>query len=262
MRKRQRKRKMSKYRGSYPSVYLTIDQGKKIGEMANKLAYKGNPASAKWKGGHPTKAYKEAIQKYHSYHRKSSASIHGASCDVFVCTCVRASGVDPNYPQGLWKQEKYLRTSKKFRLVTDGSLQNGDIIIYQKKTTKRSGHTCIYYDGMIKEANAKQYYGRTVDAVKTRLSMDGKKWVRVYRAVDIQKYMPLEKGANNSNALKLQRYLNWYFKDDKELEPLKLDGYFGSITLGRVKLFQRQQGLKVDGIVGKQTLARMKEVSK
>lgn len=253
---------MSKYTGTYPSLYRTVDQGQKIGDMANKLAYTGNPKSARWKGGHPTTAYKNAIVKYHSYHKKSKASIAGASCDVFVCTCVRASGVDPNFPQGLWNQEKYLRNTSKFKLVTDGSLQDGDIIIYKRTGAARKGHICIYYKGKIKEANAKMYYGRTVDAVKTRLSKDGKQWVRVYRAVNKQVYTPLKKTSTGTQVKNLQKYLNWYFKDDDDLKALKVDGDFGSITTGRVKLFQRQQKLKVDGIVGKLTVAKMKGVTK
>lgn len=254
-----------KYSGAFPVLYETIDQGQKIGDMANKLAYKGNPASARWKDGHPTPAYKKAIVKYHSNHRKSSASIAGASCDVFVCTCVRASGVDPNFPQGLWRQERYLRNTNKFKLVTDGSLQDGDIIIYKRKGAELKGHICIYYKGKIKEANAKRYYGRTVDAVETRLSKEGKKWVRVYRAVNIKKYKPLKYGVEGEQVLRWQKYLNCHYAKSIESGKMKRlleDGKFYEKTQSRTIKFQSNNSLKPDGIAGKLTINKAKEVNR
>ena len=254
---------MSKYSGQYPSVYNITDYGQKIGNEANRLAYPNNPKAAQYPSGHATPQFRSTMNAVCKGVKFWNAwSKVGASCDVFVGTCIR-SVYDRNIPVGLWKILKYMNAHTDFQKIADHSkLQDGDIIIYRKAQVGNHGHICIYYGGKIKEASAKHYFGRTTDQVANRLSTKGKKWVYVFRVKDKKVYAPLKKGSRGDEVKKLQRYLNWYFKTDTELKALKVDGEFGSITNGRVKLFQNQQNLAIDGVVGKLTVAKMKEVSK
>jgi hypothetical protein len=156
----------------------------KIAEMATKLAYKDKPEEAQFIGGKPTKAYQEALDKYYPNRKGWSAGPKkGAACDVFTGTVIRAAGVDKSFPRALGKQKDYLKNSKLFTEVKDAtikSLKNGDLIIYAKPGNK--GHICIFVDGKIKEASIRKWYGVTTNTVKSRMSIDGKKWLKVYRA--------------------------------------------------------------------------------
>lgn len=254
---------MSKYTGTFPSVYAVIDYGQKIGNEANRLAYPNNPKVAQYPKGHATPQFKSTMNAVCKGVKFWNAwSRVGASCDVFVGTCVR-SAYNRDFPVGLWKQLLWMQKHADFELVKDHSkLQDGDIIIYRKNLVGKHGHICMYFGGKVKEASAKHYFGRTTDQLKNRLSTKGKKWVYVFRVKNGTVYRPLQKGSRGEEVKRLQRYLNWYFKKDDELKPLKVDGDFGSITMGRVKLFQNQQSLKIDGVVGKQTLDKMKGVSR
>lgn len=268
---------MSKYTGKMPSVYTVIDNGQKIGEMANKLAYSGNPKVAQYPSGKPTAAYKAALKeqwKGKKYYW-SKASQAGASCDEFAGTSIKA-GFDHNMnvPRpGLWILLNYLKTNKQYTVVgintqkkitvTSKDLQDGDIIIYEKprKGVKRRGHICIYYKGKIKEASAGHYYGRTTDQVKARLNPAGKKYVYIFRAKDTSIYKPIKKGDVNVNVLRLQKYLNWYYADkiaSGKMERLTQDSKFGKFTEGRLMKFQEDNNLRQDGILGKVTLTKMK----
>lgn len=171
-----------KYLNSHnKATYPTTSNGAKIGAKANELAWSTNTSKAKYPNGAPTAAFKAALKK--AYPNRSSwgkAPRLGASCDVFVGTCVRAAGVDKNFPRGL--SFTYLPKSSKFKQVkvTKSTIQNGDIILYKKKNG--GGHICIYYNGKIKEAGLKNFYGKTTDKVSSRLSTSGKAWVKVFRA--------------------------------------------------------------------------------
>ena len=85
----------------------------------------------------PTAAYKTALRKAYP-NRKSwgSAARAGRSCDVFVGTVMRTSGLSSNCPRGLKEQYKF--KPKAFNRYVfhnvrpkDGSLY-GDVIIYKK----------------------------------------------------------------------------------------------------------------------------------
>lgn len=249
------------YSGVFPVVTKTVNIGAKVGEMANKLAYPDERAEAKYPSGKPTAAYKSAIKKYLSNIKFwSAASRAGASCDVFVCTSVRASGADKNFPAGLWKEHNYMQANLKRIAAKKSNLKDGDIIIYEKHKAlgKRRGHICIYYKGVIKEGSAKQWYGRTTKTVDAKFSMVNKKWIQVYRFKDIVVNNPISKGAKGTQVKRLQRYINWYYGKT----VLRVDGIFGDKTLARVKSMQKKLGLKADGVVGKITLAKMKTVKR
>lgn len=155
------------------AVYPTVTNAQKLAEKANEFAYATNTKEAAYPSGKPKAAYKTALYKvYPNLKNLKSAAAKGASCDVFVGTCVRSAGIDPKFPRGL--SPSYLAKSNKFKLVnvTAKTIQNGDIIVTSK-------HICIAYGGKIKEASNGDFYPKTTDTLSKRLSAKGAK---VYRA--------------------------------------------------------------------------------
>ena len=160
------------------------EQKSKIGACANEYAYATNDSRAKYPSGSPKKVYKDALDKVYPNHNKwGTAPSKGASCDVFVGTCVRSAGIDKSFPRGLKEQITHLAKSDKFKevSVTTSTVHDGDIIIYAKSSG--GGHICIAYGGKIKEASYQKSYPKTTNTLKSRLSKSGKKWLKVYRAV-------------------------------------------------------------------------------
>ena len=154
----------------------------KIAIKANDFTYSTNTADAKYPTGKPKDSYKKALNEvYPDRSNWGKAPRAGASCDVFVGTCVRCSGVDKNFPRGLAEQIPYLQKSAVFKevKVTTDTVKDGDIIVYTK--TAGGGHICIVCSGKIKEAGFESYYPKTTNYLKQRLSKSGKKWLRVYR---------------------------------------------------------------------------------
>ena len=142
-----------------------------IGEQANLMAYKTDTSKADYPEGEPTEAYKEGLNEaYPNRSTWGTAPRKGASCDVFVGTCVRCSGVDKHFPRGL--SPSYLANSKKFKRVSKKDVQDGDIICSPR-------HICIAYKGKIKEASHEDWYPKTTNTLKSRLYARGAK---VYRA--------------------------------------------------------------------------------
>lgn len=165
----------------YTSKAVASTNAQKLAAKANEFAYSTNTSKAKYPSGSPTAAYKAGLNK--AYPNRSSwgkAPKAGASCDVFVGTCVRCAGIDPKFPRGL--SFSYLPKSDKFKQVSvnKDTIQNGDIILYERNGG--GGHICIYYNGKIKEASHNSFYPKTTDKVSARLSKSGKKWVKVFRA--------------------------------------------------------------------------------
>ena len=149
----------------------TLTNREKIAACANEFAYSTNTSKASYPSGSPKAAYSAAIDKVYGKNRKwSDAPRKGASCDVFVGTCVRSAGVDKNFPRGL--SPSYLAKSNKFKQISKKNAKSGDIIVSPK-------HICIVYDGKIKEASHKLCYPKTTNTLKARLTASGAK---VYRA--------------------------------------------------------------------------------
>lgn len=166
----------------------TVTNGQKIASKANELAYASAPSEAKYPNGHAKAAYKTALEKVYPDRSKwGKAPKVGASCDVFVGTVIRASGVDPKFPRGLAEQRPYLAKSTKFKRVLNltnrnlkaSELKDGDIITYAYK--KGGGHICIWYKGKLKHASVNEWYGRTTTE-GGRFKISGKKFIHVYRA--------------------------------------------------------------------------------
>lgn len=159
------------------------DGGRKIADKAHECAYTTNDSRAKYPQGKPKKAYKDALNEvYPDRSRWGKAPSMGASCDVFVGTVIRASGIDKDFPRGLADQIPYLHKSSKFTevKVTADSVKDGDIIVYTKKSG--GGHICIVVKGKIKEASYNMYYPKTTNYLKQRLDKSGKSMLKVYRA--------------------------------------------------------------------------------
>lgn len=262
----------SKYQGAFPSVYKTIDYRKRMVDEAYRLAYTGRPKEAKYPSGHPTPQFKKVFNKLKGkYKFWSKASSESASCDVDVATVTR-SVYDKNMPWGLWKQKKYMNAHPEaYKKIPRSEAQPGDIGHYTKKGIKKKGHTFIIGKGtQVKEGSARHWFFSTTNALKARLSMEGKKSVDVYRVVNRQVYAPLKKGSKGAEVEKWQMFLNWYFKADIEkpegtkgkIKKLRVDGDFGELTKKRTIKFQNLNRLQPDGVAGKLTINKAKEVKR
>ena len=165
--------------------YYVKPKSQKLADMAKKLAYgTAAKAKAKYPSGSPTPEYKKALNKVFPDRKKwGPAPRKGASCDVFIGTVVRSSGVDKKFPRALGTDYSYLEASKKFKKVKVTKvkdLKDGDIIIY--KRTNGKGHICMFVGGKIKHAAYNKWYPRTQKCAAKMLDTKGKKFVRVYRA--------------------------------------------------------------------------------
>ena len=170
-----------------PSPQPAVNAGDLIAKKANEYAYKTNDSKAKYPKGKPTEAYKKALASLPaSQHKWCAAARAGANCDVFVWTCVRKAGTDPNFPSGLWKQLDYM--NKHYTKVKTSEAKPGDIGFYRKNVKGKHGHIFICYsNGKVKEASHNQYYPKTTNSLKTRLSSTGKKYVYVFRPKVVKK---------------------------------------------------------------------------
>lgn len=111
-----------------------------------------------------TSAYKKALDK--AFPNRSSwgtAARYGRSCDVFVATVLRATGLYKNCPRGL--RDMYKAKPKNFKRLVYKNVRprdvskTGDIIIYKKsKGSNPKGHTCIRTKNGIYQANHPKYY--------------------------------------------------------------------------------------------------------
>ena len=99
-------------------------------------------------GSQPTDAYAAALdQVYKNHNSWGKGPNTGASCDVFIGTVCRFSGVDAEVPRTLKEIWKYFEgnpdTWVRVPYTGDESqLQSGDIFIFDPNTTNR--HICMY----------------------------------------------------------------------------------------------------------------------
>ena len=154
----------------------------KLAKQGWKFAYHSSKdENAKYPDGKPKEDYEKALDKYFGKHRKwhPSAKV-GASCDVFIATCIRAAGIDKNAPRGLGRS--YFDKSSKFKRVEVDykTIKDGDII----SITWKNGnpHWCMAYEGKILEASLDGWFPKVTNTLKSRLSKSGKQSVVVYRA--------------------------------------------------------------------------------
>ena len=155
--------------------------GEKIASKGWEYAYHTNTKEAAYPNGKPVPAYKSALDTAFGKVRnwQTSAKL-GASCDVFVATCIRMAGIDKDAPRGLGRS--YFDKSDKFKRVsvTASTIKDGDIISII--WSNGNPHWCMAYKGKVLEASLKGFYPKTQDCLKSRLSLNGKQSVVVYRA--------------------------------------------------------------------------------
>lgn len=143
----------------------------RIYSKAKECSYKAGTAYKKraYPSGKPKKAYKKALND--AYPNRSSwgqQTRKGASCDVFVGTVIRSSGVDKKFPRGLDEVYPYIKSSrgkkkwKRKRNPKKKNLKPGDVI-YQIFDSG-AGHISIYL-GNNKVANA-HYYGKSYPVIE------------------------------------------------------------------------------------------------
>ncbi|MDO5491664.1 MAG: fibronectin type III domain-containing protein, partial [Bacillota bacterium] len=161
-----------------------------IAATASRLAWPFGTSSSvyKYPSGRATDAFNAAIQQvYGSRSGWGAQTKAGASCDVFVGTCIRASGYDTGFPRGLDGVENWCnKHPEKWRatgLTSENGMVAGDVI-YQIYNGG-GGHVLIYL-GKGKVANA-HYNGKTYGIIQSfssqvRSASKCKKYY-VYRAV-------------------------------------------------------------------------------
>ena len=240
------------YAGEYPNTTVKVSKSKAsiLAEKANEFAYSTDTSKAKYKGGAPTAAYKAGLNKAYPIRPWSAKAKAGASCDVFVGTCVRCAGIDSKYPRGL--SESYTKKCGYFTKVSKSDVKTGDIIFL-------SSHVCIVYGSKIKEASNgdNAFYPKTTNTQKSRIS----KSTGIYRAIGsvttTRSY--LQMGDNGEEAKKLQKYLIWYGALPKSETA---DGLWGPKTDAAVKKMQTDffGAKEADGKVGPKTIEAMKKV--
>lgn len=162
-----------------------------IALKALQLAYPDAPDEAKYHGGKPTKAYAEALKRaYPDRSGWGQPSKDGASCDVFVGTCLVDSGVDKGFPRGYRDQKTRLASSTDLyecvisttsRDVNESELKDGDICTWEKSSG--TVHIWIYAGGKARQASHDKWYPRTTSA-GNNLKISGKKVIRIYRIKD------------------------------------------------------------------------------
>ena len=152
-----------------------------IADMAEKCAWKFGTKKSKYKypTGKRKKAYVKALNK--AYPNRSGwrrQTRMGASCDVFVGTVVRASGVDKKFPRGCDDILEYMKTShakKRWKSVKVSSWKNiprGAITFQIKKSGAK--HITVKLKGN-RLANA-HYVGKTYPIIQKAYGKGGKLW--------------------------------------------------------------------------------------
>lgn len=151
----------------------------KIEAKAKELAWKKGTAEEKYayKGGSATAAFKKALDKWFPKHKSwGTAPSKGASCDVFVGTVVRASGLDKDFPRGFDEQWKHKPSAKMEKLTFENVspksvCEAGDVILYWKDSKGESKHVLIVgKDSEGKLVIYEAQYEKTYGHVNTSLS--------------------------------------------------------------------------------------------
>ena len=167
------------------------NKARQIALKAISLAYPDAPDKAKYHGGEPTAAYAAALNR--AYPNRSGwgqPSKDGASCDVFVGTCIVDSGVDKGFPRGYRDQKARLASrtdlyecvvNTSSRDVQESELKDGDICTWEKSSG--TVHIWIYAGGKARQASHDKWYGRTT-SVGNNLKIRGKTVIRIYRTKD------------------------------------------------------------------------------
>lgn len=252
------------YTGELPDFVKL--SGTIISDLAKSCAHPKGTAKAKrnYATGKPYGKFKEMLNK--AFPNRSGwgkLTKAGASCDVFVGTIVRCSGMDSEYPRGIeGGQIKYY--TKNFDVLSDmslGKLRAGDVVRFLRKGG--GGHTLVLVDvgGVLYKCEASYsskggayaLYGYISGKASGYKASSYKKCEVIRCNHAIRAY--LKEGDKNDEVKKLQKFLNWYGGYN-----LAVDGDFGRKTLAAVREFQLREKLTVDGLFGNQCVKKAKEV--
>lgn len=257
------------YTGEYPNITVktttTASRGAEITAKAKEYAWPYGTASSKYSysKGSARPAYKTALKKY----MNKSAKVSQSDCGYFVSTCVRASGIAPNFLALKGTKESFPKVPStmlvvhKGKKIPDGLLQAGDIIRYKKTSGQ---HTLMYYGGgKIAEAGREhQFPAIESDTKKYNKSNVKLATLEVIRANPTTKAVTrsyLQRGDSGEEIKKLQKYINWFFQDKYGKDVLTVDGKYGVNTENYAKLMQSELGFKdCDGLIGPKTVEAMK----
>lgn len=245
-----------KYTGELPTfpAKISVSKASVLASKANEFAYADSPSKAKYPSGQPKAAYKEGLNKaYPDRSGWGKAPKAGASCDVFVGTCIRCAGIDPKYPRGL--SQSYTEKCGHFTKVSKSDVKDGDVIFL-------SNHVCIAYGGKVKEASLGDCYPETTNALKKRINAS----TAIFRAkgsATIERNY-IQKGDTGEAVTELQNYLNWYTNGEFFKECGDADGIFGPNTDRYTKAMQADffGQAEADGLVGPKTVAEMAKVER
>lgn len=241
------------YTGNYPDVA----RKKKLLDQAKKLAWKKGTKESKYKypSGRPLNAFKKALDEVYPEHNNwGAAPSKGASCDVFVGTCVRASGICKGFPRGLQEQFEYTHQNfyrKEYHNIAPSTkMKEGDIVMFDY--SGNGAHTVILGKGCYYEANYKTYYGHTNDS----LSRLKEKYPTV---VILRPKNSLSLGDKGTQVKRLQKYMNWFFGR----KVVEVDGIFGKDTQKYAIEMRVALGMKPkEGKIGQVAISKMKAYRK
>ncbi len=162
----------------------------KLAAVAQQLAWPYGTEKEVY-GSKPTDAYAAALDKVYPKHDTWGKGPNtGASCDVFIGTICRYSGVDTGVPRTLKEIWKYFEgnpdTWVRVPYTGDESqLQSGDIFIIDPNTSSR--HICMYLKIDGKAYCAEASYPRAlygfINKSTTKFFSTSKKDVFVYRPI-------------------------------------------------------------------------------
>ncbi len=241
---------------SYPGNYPRIGRAKMLVDEAVKLAWpSGTPKSTyAWRGGSARASFTAALDKVYPEHNSwGPAPAKGCSCDVFVGTVVRSSGIDSKFPRGLDEQEGYSPQGMFKYVMTDADMYKqsiyGDVIWYDYPGP--GGHVLIRGKDCLYQAGYQSTYGHVTDGLDEIKDVEPK--VVIFRPRNY-----LMKGDTGLEVKRLQHYLMW----GGWLAKGQDDSIFGAKTETATKKMQKALGVTVDGKVGSDTLTAMRKYKK
>lgn len=260
------------YDGEYPNTNVKttekISRGGEIVAKAKEYAWPAGTASSKYSysKGSAKSAYAAALKKY----MNKTAKISQTDCGYFSSTCVRAAGIANNFLclPGSYK-DSYPKVPGTMTIAIKGAinvnnLEPGDVIRYRKTSGQ---HTVVYIgNGQIAHASRGHAFPRISSTKPWTNSNVKTSTIQVLRAKPISKEVTrnyLKEGDSGEEVKKLQKYINWFFKEKYGKNVISVDGKFGTNTQNYCKLMQSDLGFSdADGLVGPKTVEAMKAYKK
>ena len=179
---------------------------------------------------------------------------HGAG---IPCHCSTHVINDSNWNKidRLQDYEEALAIARKRIGVDDLMLIKGDSVM----TSLRKGDACAHFsNGRYLHTSLYLGDGKMLDCslenmhIAIRDAMESRYAIRYTGGRDY-----LTQGDSGIAVKKVQEFLNWYFSDSEDREPLETDGKYGPLTKEAVVLFQSRNKLEADGDTGVRTLEAM-----